>query len=107
MLHVKNIADDFYVNVNLNTELELPRGRESVMHYFEQLQKRFPEMKNFYARERGEFVLEEDKEKGYYRWASVENRRICSGYVNPEEYTDAVKQHEYVLDQLPYMLSSQ
>ena len=105
MLHVKNIADDFYVNVNLNTELELPQGRENVMHYFEQLQKRFPEMKNFYARERGEFVLEEDKEKGYYRWASVENRRICSGYVNPEDYGEAIRQHEYVLEQLPYMLS--
>ena len=105
MLNVKNIADDFYVNVNLNTEMDLPKGRESVMHYFEQLQKRYPTMKNFYARERGEFVLEEDKEKGYYRWASVEARRVCSGYVNPPDYDEAVKQHQYVLEQLPYTLS--
>lgn len=105
MLHVKNIADDFYVNVNLNTEMDLPKGRESVMHYFELLQKRYPTMKNFYARERGEFVLEEDKEKGYYRWASVEGRRICTGYVNPTDYEEAINQHEYVLEQLPYTLS--
>lgn len=105
MLHVKNISDDFYVNVNLNTEMDLPKGRESVMHYFEQLQKRYPTMKNFYSRDRGEFVLEEDKEKGYYRWASVEGRRICSGCVNPVDYDDAIKQHEYVLEQVPYALS--
>ena len=105
MLRVKEIADDFYVNVNLNTEMDLPKGRESVMHYFEQLQKRYPSMKNFYSRERGEFVLEEDKDKGYYRWASVENRRICTGYVNPTNYDDAILQHEYVLEQLPYTLS--
>jgi len=105
MLHIKNISDDFYVNVNLNTEMDLPKGRESVMHYFEQLQKRYPTMKNFYARERGEFVLEEDKEQGYYRWASVEARRVCSGYVNPTDYDQAIKQHEYVLEQIPYTLS--
>jgi hypothetical protein len=105
MLCVKNIADDFYVNVNLNTEMELPRGRESVMHFFEQLQKRYTSMTNFYARDRGEYVLEEDKEKGYYRWASIESRRVCSGYVNPAVYEDALEQHEYILEQLPYTLS--
>ncbi len=105
MLQVKNIADDFYVNVNLSTEMDLPRGRDGVMHYFEQLQKRYPEMTNFYARGNGDFVLEAEKDKGYYRWASVEQRRICSGYVNPTDYQDALQQHEYVLEQLPYALS--
>ncbi|MGI9517641.1 MAG: hypothetical protein ACR2NP_11380 [Pirellulaceae bacterium] len=105
MLHVKSISDDFYVNVNVNTEMELPTSREGVMHYFEQMQRRYPTMKHFYTRERGEYVLEEDKEPGFYRWTSVEPRRICTGYVNPDDYGQAIAQHEYVLEQLPYTLS--
>ena len=32
-------ADDFYVNMNLNTEMELPDNRDTVLHYFEQMKK--------------------------------------------------------------------
>ncbi len=74
-----SVSDDYYVNMNLNTEMELPQSRETVLHFFEQVKKSYPSMKNFYSRERGEFVLEEDKDKGEYRWASIENRRVCSG----------------------------
>ncbi len=98
-------SDDFYVNVNLNTEMEMPAARDSVMHFFEQLQKQYPTMNNFYGREQGEYVLEENKEKGFYRWASVEPRRVCSGYVNPPAYDAALEQHYNVLEQLPYTLS--
>ena len=49
-------ADDFYINVNLNTELELPSGRDTVLHYFEQMKKAFPELRNFYTRESGDLV---------------------------------------------------
>lgn len=105
MIEFKDLSDDFYVNVNLNTEMEISTTREGVMHYFEQVQKQYPSMKNFYARERGEFVLEEEKEPGFYRWTSVEQRRICSGYVNPPNYDDAISQHNSILEQLPYTLS--
>ena len=27
-------ADDFYVNVHLNTELDLPDSRDTVLHFF-------------------------------------------------------------------------
>ena len=106
MLRFNDICDDFYVNVNLNTDMDMPCNRESVLHFFEQLQKKYTGMKNFYCREPGEFVLEEDKEKGYYRWASVETRRICSGYVNPPSYEEALEQHWSVLESLPYSLSA-
>src|SRR4051812_21922728 len=77
-------ADEFYVNMHLNTEMELPTGRDTVLHYFEQMKKAFPELRNFHARETGEMVLEGDKEKGSYRWLALEPRRVCSGQVNPE-----------------------
>ncbi len=63
MIRYGSYSDDHYVNMNLNTEMELPHNRETVLHYFEQVQKQFPSMKNFYSRERGEFVLEEEKDK--------------------------------------------
>lgn len=100
-----SLGDDYYVNMNLNTEMELPHGRDTVLHFFEQVKKKFPGMRNFYSRDRGEFVLEEDKDKGNYRWASIESRRICSGFVNPPSPDEALKQHALILDMIPYTLS--
>jgi hypothetical protein len=98
-------CDDYYLNMNLNTEMELPQTRDTVLHFFEQVKKSFPGMKNFYSRERGEFVLEEDKDKGDYRWTSIETRRVSSGFVNPPSVDDAMKQHALILDLVPYALS--
>lgn len=98
-------CDDYYVNMNINTEMDLPTGRETVLHFFEQVKKNYPVMRNFYSREKGEFVLEEDKEAGHYRWTSIEARRVSSGYVNPPSVEDALKQHAMILDLIPYSLS--
>jgi hypothetical protein len=99
------IADDYYVNMNLNTEMPLPGARETVLSFFERVQKTYPTMRNFYTRESGDFVLEEDKDQGRYRWVTIESRRVCSGYVNPPSVEEAVAQHELVLQLVPYMLS--
>jgi hypothetical protein len=105
MNRYSSLADDFYVNMNLGTEMELPANRETVLHFFERVQKSYPTMRNFYSRERGDFVLEEDKDRGAYRWCTIEPRRVCSGQVNPESIKDAIDQHALVLDIAPYMLS--
>ena len=97
-----DFADDFYVNVNLNTEMELPSQRETVLGFFEQLKKQFPQMENFYSREKGEYVLEEKKENGAYRWATVEAKRVCAGYVNPPTFEDATAQQQVIAELLPY-----
>ena len=100
-----SLSDDFYVNVQLNTEMDLPGERETVLFFFEQLRKKFPEMKNFYNRERNEYVLEEDKDKGHYRWASVEPRRIYSAFVNPPSVDEAFEQSRFIMDLVPHSLS--
>ena len=41
-------SDDFYLNMNLSTEMDLPQNREGVLHYFEQVRRRYPKMQNFY-----------------------------------------------------------
>jgi len=100
-----SLCDDFYVNMNLGTEMELPANRETVLHFFERVQKTFPSMRNFYSRERGDFILEEDKDQGSYRWCTIEPRRVCSGQVNPETIDAAMQQHHLVLELAPYTLS--
>jgi hypothetical protein len=105
MHRYSSLSDDFYINMNLSTEMELACTRETVLHYFERIQKQYPEMRNFYCRDKGDFVLEEDKERGHYRWCSIEPRRLCSGQVNPETVEGILAQHRLVLDIAPYVLS--
>jgi hypothetical protein len=98
-------ADDYYVNLSLNTEMELPNSRDTVLHYFEQMRKAFPDLQNFYTRENGDLVLEGDKEQGHYRWLALEPKRLCSGFINPPALEDAYRQHEMVLDLAPHLLT--
>jgi hypothetical protein len=105
MLLYATLAEDFYCNMNLNTEMALPAGRETILGFLERVQKTYPSMRNFFTRENGDFVLEEDKEGGQQRWISIEPRRICSGFLNPPTIEEAMEQHELVLDLIPYMLS--
>jgi hypothetical protein len=99
------LADDFYINMNLSTEMELPQQRDTVLHYFERIQKKYPSMRKFYCRDKRDFVLEEDKDRSQYRWTTVELRRLCSGQVNPATVEEALEQHRLVLEMAPYMLS--
>ncbi|MGH9677861.1 MAG: hypothetical protein ACRD36_12225, partial [Candidatus Acidiferrum sp.] len=99
-----SLCDDFGVYVYLNTKMDLPSGRETVLHFFDGLRKTFPTMADFDTRETGEYVLEEDREQGSYRWVTLETRRLCSGYVNPPDLEAADALHEHVLEVAPYHL---
>jgi hypothetical protein len=99
-----SLCDDFGVYVYLNSKMQLPSGRETVLHFFDSLQKTFPQMTDFDCRESGEYVLEESREQGSYRWVTLESRRICSGHVNPPTLESADLQHERVLELAPYHL---
>jgi hypothetical protein len=99
-----SLCDDFGVYAYLNTKMDLPQGRETVLHFFDSLQKSYPKMTDFERRESGEFVLEEDREQGSYRWVTLDGRRLSSGYVNPPELNDADTQHLRVLELAPYHL---
>ncbi len=99
-----SLSDDFGIYVYTNTKMELPNRRETVLHFFDSLQKTFPEMTDFDKRESGEYVLEEDREQGSYRWVTLEAQRLCTGYVNPPTVESADVQHERVLELAPYHL---
>jgi len=99
-----SLCDDFGVYVYLNTKMELPSNRETILHFFDSLQKTYPQMTDFDCRENGEYVLEEDREQGSYRWVTFESKRLSSGYVNPAEVEAADSYHERILELAPYHL---
>jgi len=101
----ESLADDYFINMALNTEMALPSQRETVLDFFGRIQKAYPTLQNFQCREPAEFALEEDKEQDRYRWIGLESRRITSGIVNPVSVEDAMQQHQLVLELAPYMLS--
>jgi hypothetical protein len=104
MTPYSSLCDDFGVVCNLFTKMELPTGRETILHFFDSLQKSHPQLTDFETRENGEFVLEEDREQGSYRSVSLENRRLGSGFMNPASVEEADQFHERVLDVAPYHL---
>jgi hypothetical protein len=99
-----SLCDDFYVDMHINTELELPTERDMVLTFFERIQRQFPAMGNFSRRERRELYLEEEKDGERYRWVGLEQDRLCTGCANPTELSDAYDLDELVLDIAPYML---
>jgi len=101
----ESLADDYFINMALNTEMALPTQRETVLDFFGRIQKTYPTLQNFQCRDTTEFVLEEDKEQDRYRWVGLEPKRIGSGIVNPLSMDDAMQQHLLVLELAPYMLS--
>ena len=99
-----SLSDDFGVSVYLASKAEMPSGRETVLHFFEAIQKQFPKMTDFERRDDKEYALEEDRDSGSYRWVTLDNRRLCSGFVNPPSLEDADQQNERVLEMAPYHL---
>ncbi|MHC4792079.1 MAG: hypothetical protein ACYS8Y_11695 [Planctomycetota bacterium] len=99
------LCDDFCLDMYVNTELDLPRQRDTILAFFERLQKRFPSMCSFYRGEKNDYCLEEDRNAGRYRWVTLEPDRLGSGLVNPLAFEDAYTQDKLVLELMPYMLS--
>src|SRR5262249_21158962 len=86
-------------------KLEMPSSRETVLHFFEAVQKAFPKMTDFEKRNEDEYLLEEDREAGSYRWASLDRRRLCAGFVNPPSVEDAHSPKERIPELAPYRLA--
>jgi len=99
-----SLCDDFGVSTYLHGKLDMPSNRETVLHFFEAVQKAFPKMTDFDKRNEDEFLLEEDREAGSYRWTSLDKRRLCAGFVNPPTLDDADAHIERILELAPYHL---
>lgn len=99
-----SLCDDFYLDMYINTELDLPTERDTILTFFERIRKQYPAMGCFFRRENNEYCLEEDRNAGQYRWVALEADRIGSGIVNPPDFETAYSQDRLVIDLVPYML---
>lgn len=99
-----SFCDDFYVNMRLGSQLNLPHSRETVLHFFERVQKQFPGMTRLRKSDSGEFSIEEDRNGNSYRWLSMETKRLASGHVNPATIEEALQLHKLNLEMAPFHL---
>ena len=97
-------CEDFYVNMRLGSQLALPHNRETLLHFFERVQKSYPTMTRFRKNDSGEYNLEEDRGSHAYRWISLETKRLSAGHVNPGDIDSALGLHSMLLDMAPTYL---
>ena len=97
-------CEDFYVNMRLGSQLALPHSRDTLLHFFERVQKAYPAMTRFRKNDNGELNLEEDRSGESYRWVSIESKRISAGHVNPNSVEDSLKLHTMLLEHAPHLL---
>jgi len=104
MFDFSSAADDFFVNVNLQTNLALPTNRETLLQFYEAIQREFPSMTLLYQRETGESVLEANREEGHYLWMELHNNRLTAGHFNPRAADDIYRLHHWLLEHSVYFL---
>ncbi|MGL6097206.1 MAG: hypothetical protein ACRC7O_15590 [Fimbriiglobus sp.] len=97
------VSDDFGIYVHLASKVEMPTGRETVLHFFDAVRRHDPKLTDFEKRD-GEYVLEEDREADCYRWVSLDGRRLSLGFVNPTDAAELDRQTEWALDAAPFHL---
>jgi len=102
----RSVADDFFVNLSLQTTLALPSNRETILHFFEAVQKKFPSMTGFYQRATDRFVLEGDREAESYRWLELQQHNLSAGHFNPASFEEACELHQWLLDRSVYYLGA-
>jgi hypothetical protein len=99
-----SLCDDFFLDMHVNTELDLPSQRDTVLTFFERIRKQYPTMGRFFRRDSNEYCLEEDRSIGQYCWVTLETDRLGCGVVNPSDFEVAYRLDKFVLELMPYML---
>jgi len=100
-----SVCDDFFVEMYVHTKLDLPVQRDTILSFFERIERQFPSMSSFNRLEGNGYRLDEGHTTGEYRWVGMETDRIVSGVVNPSDLEKAYDQHRFVLEIIPYLLS--
>ena len=105
MNRYSSVSDDFYVNMNLSTEMELPSSRETVLHFFERIQKKYPLDAEVLLPRKTRFRPGRGQRPGAI---SLGHGRDPSGLLGPGQSgldRFGLEQHKLVLELAPFMLS--
>ncbi len=100
----QSMADDFFVNLNLQTTIGLPEGRDTILGFCQAVQKRFGAMTALYQREGREYVLEGDREAGSYQWLELHASHLTAGWFNPPDAEAARAYHRWLVERCVYFL---
>ena len=98
------LVTDFYVNQKVALKMDVPTGRETVLHMFDRFRREHPTMDRF-RRGEDELTLESPERDRAYNWISLQRTSIRSGWVNPPELQDAYRLHRMILEVAPCHLS--
>lgn len=98
------LCSDFYVNLKIALKLDLPTGRDTVLHLFDRVRRELPQMDRF-KRYDDELALESDDSQRSYAWVALRRTSVRSGWVNPDSFDEAYRLHRLMLDLVPYFLS--
>lgn len=99
-----SFCDDLFVDMSVSTQLDLPSSRDTILTFFERLQKQFPAMNGFSRRQTGEYILEQEQDGDRTQWVALEADRIIAGCADPDSLNQAYDLHCHVLELMPYML---
>ncbi len=97
-------CDDYAISLRVATQIPLPQQRETLVHFFEQMQKLYPGMTRFRRQDNGDASMEEDRTKSSYRWIAMELKRLSCGYVNAPLTDDWHAYATHVLEMASYQL---
>lgn len=100
------LCDQFYVNTRLYLKLDLEPARDTVMHFLDQVRKRYPGMTRLRRRDEGGLVLDEDADVGEPRRVlRVDPVTLKFGYYSPPDRAAVEAYGELILLQAPVNLS--
>lgn len=105
MSQYSSFCDDFYVDMCLYTKLDLPTNRDTILAFFERIERKYPQMTTLLRRGKANLCLKEQGSGGQFRWTSIERDRLASGIANPQDLNTAYQLSRFILDLVPYMLS--
>jgi len=99
-------CDDFHFSARLFLKLDFPTERETVLHFFERLEREFPRMSRLRRRDDGALILEEDQPgTGPRRWVRLDRRAVRFGYSAPPGVEEIRHLGDVILEQAPYHLT--
>lgn len=98
------LSSAFSLNHTLQTRMDLPLRRETVLDLFERVRKELPRFERF-RRYENELALETPLRDGRQDWIALRKSSVRSGSTDPETFADAVRMHRLLLELAPFYLS--
>lgn len=102
-----SFCQHFYVNMQLITAVRLPAvsNAETVFHFFEQVQKRHPELNRFNKSEETGMSQLEGRKDEKFSWVNLQPKMLSSGLVNSGGSEEAVTLNDMLLEGATHQLS--